>query len=220
VSSNLQLFADLPAAAAEPMPAGLRYRPELISAARQADLLRRIQELDLRPFEFHGYQGLRRTHSFGYRYDYTRRTVLGADPMPDFLQALRSDAAAFAARSPEEFCQALVTEYAPGAPIGWHRDKPEFGIVVGVSLLSACALRFRRRRSDGKWDRRALQLQPRSAYLLSGESRVVWEHSIAPMAARRYSVTFRTLVRERIGAAPCGGGPVESPRSARQTARS
>jgi alkylated DNA repair dioxygenase AlkB len=175
-------------------PPGLRYGVDLVDAEDEAALVREIARLELRPFEFHGYQGLRRIHSFGYRYDYSRRGVFAAESMPYFLQSLRREVAGFAACAPEDFAQALVSEYAPGAPIGWHRDKPEFGIVVGVSLLSACALRLRRRRSERQWDRCAIELQPRSAYLLSGESRSLWEHSIAPMAALRYSVTFRTLV--------------------------
>jgi alkylated DNA repair dioxygenase AlkB len=182
-------------AASAPLPTGLRYLPELISAEEEASLVSQIERLELRPFQFHGYQGLRRTHSFGYRYDYTRREVLGAEPLPVFLEPLQRKAAAFAGCAPTVFAQALVTEYAPGAPIGWHRDKPEFGIIVGVSLLAACALRFRRRSPNGKWDRRALELQARSAYLLSGECRTVWQHSIAPMRALRYSLTFRTLAR-------------------------
>jgi alkylated DNA repair dioxygenase AlkB len=180
--------------ASAPLPAGLRYVQGLITLAEEGELVGHIRELQLRPFEFHGYQGLRRTHSFGYRYDYTRQAVLHADPMPGFLEPLRGKVALFAGCAPREFAQALVTEYRPGAPIGWHRDKPEFGHVVGVSLLSGCVLRFRHRRPDGKWYRYRLRLQPRSAYLLSGESRTQWEHSIAPMAELRYSVTFRTLI--------------------------
>lgn len=188
-----------PAAAA--LPPGLRYAPRLVSPEEEGELVRHIRTLELRPFEFHGYQGLRRTHSFGYRYDYSHRAVVDADPMPGFLEPLRRKVARFAQCAPEELAQALVTEYARGAPIGWHRDKREFGIVIGVSLLSACVLRFRHRRSDGRWTRRALPLQPQSAYLLSGESRTQWEHSIAPMEDLRYSVTFRTLVKPAVAAA-------------------
>lgn len=192
--STLELFD---AAGQEPgaqsLPPGLRYRPNLIDAAEETALVDRIARLELKPFEFHGYRGLRRIASFGYRYDYARRGILSAEPMPDFLEPLRQRAAGFVDCAAADFAQALVTEYAPGTPIGWHRDKPEFGIVVGISLLSACALRLRRRRPERQWDRCSLELLPRSAYLLAGESRALWEHSIAPMAALRYSVTFRTL---------------------------
>ena len=94
--------------------------------------------------------------------------------------------------APEGLQQVLVTEYAPGAPIGWHRDKPEFQDVVAISFLAPCLLRFRRRRCDG-WQRRSLDVMPRSAYVLSGAARTEWEHSIPPLSALRYSVTFRNL---------------------------
>src|SRR5579871_3136768 len=145
-----------------PLPSGLRYTSELIDAEAQTALVAALQELELRPFDFHGWQGLRRTHSFGYRYDYARSGVVAAEPIPAFLEPLRVRAAGFAGIQPLALQQALITEYAPGAPIGWHRDKPEFGIVIGISLLSACVLRFRRRRADchRKWERSALELAP------------------------------------------------------------
>ena len=110
--------------------------------------------------------------------------------MPDFLLPLRERAAAFAQLPEAELRQALVTEYAPGAGIGWHRDKPMFGEVIGVSLLSPCNLRFRRAAPDG-WERRSLNPAPRSAYLLQGPARNEWEHSIPGVKTQRYSVTFR-----------------------------
>ena len=127
-----------------------------------------IADLDLKPFELRGYLGLRRTHSFGSRYDYVSRRLGAAEPIPSFLLSLRDKAAAFAGRLPEAFVQALVTEYAPGAPIGWHRDKPQFGEIVGVSLLSPCVFRLRRRNGAG-WDRAACALAPRSVYEMSGD---------------------------------------------------
>jgi alkylated DNA repair dioxygenase AlkB len=130
--------------------------------------------------------------SFGWRYDFNTSRLQPADPMPDPLLALRDKVAAFAERPAGEFAHALVTEYAPGAPIGWHRDRPEFGIVVGVSLLSPCVFRLRRRAGRG-WERAAFTALPRSAYLLSGPARSEWEHSVPPVGALRYSVTFRTL---------------------------
>ena len=113
--------------------------------------------------------------------------------MPNFLLELRETAAAFADSPADSFRQALVTEYAPGAGIGWHRDKPMFGKVVAFSFLSACTLRFRRR--DGsRWERRSQVLEPRSAYIMEGEARWDWEHSIPAGDALRYSVTFRDFV--------------------------
>jgi alkylated DNA repair dioxygenase AlkB len=182
------LFADGPAG-----PEGLIYRPDILSAAEEAELAARIAGLELKPFEFRGYQGLRRVKAFGWRYDYGARAVRDADAISDFLQPLRRRAAEVAGLEPGQLNQALVTEYSPGAGIGWHRDKPQFAEVVGISLLSACVLRFRRRRGQG-WERAARPVQPRSAYVLIGPARREWEHSITPMEQLRYSVTFRRLL--------------------------
>lgn len=193
MSPNLDLFdAEQETASNGAMPPGFRYVGDFITPEEEAALAAEIVRLELKPFEFRGYFGLRRVRSFGSRYDYDRRKLASADAIPDFLQPLRRKVADFASREPDEFCQALVTEYAPGAPIGWHKDKPEYGTVVGVSLLSPCTFRFRHRRPDGRWDRSSMILEPRSAYILSGESRSAWEHSIPPMQTLRYSLTFRT----------------------------
>jgi alkylated DNA repair dioxygenase AlkB len=130
--------------------------------------------------------------SFGWRYDYGSRRLGEAAPMPAFLAALRDRAANAALMPPDRFQQALVTEYTPGAAIGWHRDKAVFAEVLAVSLGSVCLLRFRRREGAG-WDRRSLSVEPRSLYVLRGPARCDWEHSIPPVAALRYSVTFRSL---------------------------
>jgi alkylated DNA repair dioxygenase AlkB len=172
------------------LPEGLRYQPELITPTEEARLIEAIADLPFKPFEFHGYLGKRRVVPFGWRYDYSARAVGEAAPIPDFLLPLRERAAAFAELAAAEFRQALVTEYAPGAGIGWHRDKPMFGEVIGVSLLSPCNLRFRRVSPDG-WERRSLIPAPRSAYLLQGPARSEWEHSIPGVRTQRYSVTFR-----------------------------
>jgi alkylated DNA repair dioxygenase AlkB len=175
------------------LPEGFRYRPELIGQADEDALLARVRGLSLREFEFHGYTGKRRVVSFGWHYDFSARHLRKADDIPDFLLALRAAAAAFADMEPEKFQHVLVTEYGPGAGIGWHRDKAVFGDVVGVSLLSPCALRFRRAVSKKKWERVRVAAEPRSAYLLSGPARYEWEHSIPAVNAPRYSVTFRNL---------------------------
>ena len=172
--------------------AGLRYREELFSPVREQSLVGAFAALPFKPFEFHGYLGNRRVVSFGWRYDYSGARLKKADEVPEFLLPLRDAAAQFAGLAPGELVHALVTEYAPGAGIGWHRDKPNFGKVVALSFCSPCRLRFRRKKGDG-WERRAMAVAPRSAYLLDGEARHVWEHSIPPMEKLRYSVTFRTL---------------------------
>jgi alkylated DNA repair dioxygenase AlkB len=176
----------------EPGPPGFVYRPDLIDPDEEAALAGELARLDLKAFEMQGWVARRRVAYFGMRYDSAAGGLDHGIPIPDFLQSLRRKAACLAGLSPDDLVHALVNEYPPGAPIGWHRDKAAFGEVVGFSLLSPCVLRFRRTYDSG-WTRRALTLEPRSAYWLSGEARSVWEHSIPPVEALRFSVTFRTL---------------------------
>jgi alkylated DNA repair dioxygenase AlkB len=178
-----------------PLPEGFRYQGDLITATDEATLLERVRELPFREFEFHGYQGKRRVVSFGWRYDFSGRQLRKTDDMPDFLYALRAPAAAFAGLPPESLQHVLVTEYAAGAGIGWHRDKDVFDEIVGISLLAPCVFRLRRKVGE-TWERTSVVAEPRSAYLMSGPSRSEWEHSIPPVEALRYSITFRNL-RER-----------------------
>lgn len=175
------------------LPEGFRYRPELINTAEEDALLARVRELPFREFEFHGYKGKRRVVSFGWRYDFSARHLLKADDIPEYLHALREAAATFADIEAREFQHAMVTEYSPGAGIGWHRDKAVFGQVVGISLLAPCVLRLRRAIGEKKWERVNVSAEPRSAYFLSGQARSVWEHSIPQVDALRYSITFRNL---------------------------
>jgi alkylated DNA repair dioxygenase AlkB len=179
--------------AAAELPEGFRYEPELIGTADEAALLTRVRELPFREFEFHGYTGKRRVVSFGWHYDFSGRQLRKADDIPDFILALRVQAAAFAGMEPDELQHVLVTEYAAGAGIGWHRDKAVFGETVGVSLLSPCVLRLRRKLGERKWERANVEAGPRSAYLLSGPARSEWQHSILRVDALRYSITFRNL---------------------------
>ncbi len=158
-------------------------------------MLARLANLEFRKFEFHGFPGKRRVVSFGVRYDFGDSKVHLAPEIPPFLHPLRDLAATFAGIDPPALRHALVTEYQPGAAIGWHRDRPVFKDVVGISLLSPC--RFRLRRQVGTtWQRHAMTLAPRSAYLLRGIVREQWQHSIPPAEQLRYSVTFRTLSGE------------------------
>jgi alkylated DNA repair dioxygenase AlkB len=163
-----------------------------VSPADERALVEAVGALPFREFVFQGYTGKRRVVSFGWGYDFEAEALRPADAMPAFLLALREVAAAFAGTAPERLAQALVTEYSPGAAIGWHRDKGVFGDVNGVSLLAPCTFRLRRPVGDG-WERRSLTAMPRSGYLLSGPARTVWEHTIPAVAALRYSITFRTL---------------------------
>ncbi|WP_158792017.1 alpha-ketoglutarate-dependent dioxygenase AlkB [Granulicella sp. L60] len=174
-------------------PAGFRYEADIISEAEEAALVASLSTLELKPFEFHGYLGNRRVTSFGLRYDYSRRQVEAADGFPSFMTELRKKVAKFSGRHVEDFQQGGVNEYPPGAGIGWHKDKPQFGVIVGVSLLSPATMRFRLPTDTG-WLRRSQTIKPRSIYILEGASRTKWEHSIPPVDSLRYSLTFRTLV--------------------------
>jgi alkylated DNA repair dioxygenase AlkB len=174
-----------------PLP-GFRYAPNFVSEPEQQGLVSWIETLPLKPFEFQGFRGNRRVASFGLRYDYETQTVAGAPPIPEPLLALRTRAATWAGWDPSRIRQMLVTEYASGAPIGWHRDKPQFDEVLGISLLAPANFRLRRQNPSG-WERRSVLLQPRSIYLLSGEVRRDWQHSIPPMTTLRYSITLRSL---------------------------
>lgn len=176
-------------------PSGLIYYADAFTAAEEQAWARMLAAVPLKPFEFHNYFGKRRVASFGWRYDYAGRRLSRSEPMPAFLLPLRERAAALAGLEADSLQQALVTEYDAGVTIGWHRDKPMFEDVMALSFLSSCRLRLRRRQGDG-WQRWATEIAPRSLYHLSGEARHHWEHSIPPVEARRYSVTFRTFVRD------------------------
>ena len=175
-----------------PLIAGLRYREEVICGADEEALIDHLVATDLSPFRFHGWLGNRRTKSFGWRYDFDDASFAPTAAIPDWLKPLRQTAAAFAGLQPEDFVHILLARYDPGAGIGWHRDRDVFDQVVGISLASPATLRFRRRRPGG-FDRAKLDVAPRSAYLLSGEVRREWEHSITPGNELRFSITFRTM---------------------------
>ncbi|WP_225896982.1 alpha-ketoglutarate-dependent dioxygenase AlkB [Brevundimonas goettingensis] len=185
------LFGE-PVATGPAAPAGFRYWPDLLSEDEQARVVRALQALSFKPYEHLGYLGNRRIAAFGRRYDLARQALEAAEPWPAFLQELLGQLTDRAGLPAEDFVQALVNEYQPGAGIGWHRDRPVYGRILGVSLLSPSIMRLRQKRGAG-WTRAGAPLAPGSAYLLSGEVRRDWEHSITPMTALRYSITFRTL---------------------------
>ena len=192
------------------LPEGLRYQPELISPADEDALITRVRDLPFKEFEFHGYLGKRRVVSFGWQYEFSGAGRLRkADNIPKFLLSLRKRAATFANLKSDELQHVLVIEYARGAGIGWHRDRPVFGEVIGISLLAPCVLRFRKKvdglnlngeegkgrkgKTKTKWERVNLLAEPRSAYHLSGPARMEWQHSILRVDSLRYSITFRTM---------------------------
>jgi alkylated DNA repair dioxygenase AlkB len=174
------------------LPSGFRYQADLISPEEEAELVDYLQSLPFAPFNFHGHLANRRVIGFGFRYDYDNRRLVEAADIPDFLLGLREKVATFAYHPAEDFVQILINEYRPGAGIGWHRDKPHFEDVAGVSLLAPCSFRLRRK-NGAKWDRKTIIIEPRSVYLMTGAARSEWEHSIPPVSAQRYSITLRTL---------------------------
>jgi len=171
---------------------GLSYAADIISADEERALIDAIGAVELTPFRFQGWTGKRLTASFGWRYDFDTAAFGPTDPIPDALLPLRAKAAAFAGLESDALVQALLVRYDPGAVIGWHRDRPVFEHVVGISLGAPAVLRFRRRARSG-FDRAAVPVAPRSIYHLGGEARHAWEHSIAALPDTRWSITFRSL---------------------------
>jgi DNA oxidative demethylase len=176
------------------VPAGLVYEPDVVPPEEEARLLEVFETLRFDPIVLHGQAARRTARHYGLNYDYGARKPLPGEPFPEWLEPLRATAAAFAGLEPDELVETLVQRYPPGSTIGWHRDAPAFGTVIGVSLGGSSRLRFQRGKGE---DRRVyeVQLEPRSGYVLAGEARTSWQHSIPPTKELRYSVTFRTLRR-------------------------
>lgn len=177
---------------ATPILPGFAYAPDFITRDEETALSGRIDASELSPFRFQGWLGKRLTVSFGWHYDFDTAKFAAAEPMPGWLLAIRARAAGFAGLAPVELVQALLIRYDPGAGIGWHRDRPLFEHVVGISLGVPATMRFRRRVASG-FERASAPLAPRSIYHLAGEARHDWEHSIAAMEITRRSITFRSL---------------------------
>lgn len=171
---------------------GLSYAADVLGKGEEEQLIERLLNTDLTPFRFHGWLGHRKTRSFGWRYDFDDASFAPTEPIPAWLLPLRESAADFAGLAPGDFVHVLLARYDPGAGIGWHRDRDVFEQVVGISLAGPATLRFRRRRPGG-FDRANVDVLPCSAYLLSGEARWDWEHSIVPGRDLRFSITFRAL---------------------------
>lgn len=177
------------------VPEGFVYRPDILSEREERHLLEIVSALDFEEIKMHGVVARRTARRYGFGYDYNRRSAVpgGAEPLPSWLLSLRERCgAALIGSGGEEFVQALVQRYPPGAPIGWHRDSPSYNMVVGVSLLAVARLRFRRGAAKGR-DYHEIRLEPRSGYLLSGPARWEWEHHIPATTSLRYSITLRSL---------------------------
>jgi alkylated DNA repair dioxygenase AlkB len=180
------------------LPQGFHYREDFVSREEEAALIESISEIEFSHFEMRGVVARRRVAFFGRSYD----AVTGPEqPIPAFLFGVRDRLAEWAGVAPTAFAMALINEYRDAAPIGWHRDAPQYDIVAGLSLLSACRMKLRpyvapkdvSNLSGPRKTTHQIELQPRSAYLITGESRQAFEHSIPPVESLRYSITFRTL---------------------------
>ncbi|KAB2854916.1 alpha-ketoglutarate-dependent dioxygenase AlkB [Sphingopyxis sp. SCN 67-31] len=171
---------------------GLTYADEIIGAAEEAEAIRQIEAAGLTPFQFQQWEGKRLTRSFGWTYDFQTGRFARGEAIPAWIEPFRTRAAEFARLDADALEQVLLIDYGVGAGIGWHRDRPVFEHVIGLSLGAPATMRFRRRRAGG-FDRASADLAPRSIYHMQGEVRNDWEHSIAPMPGRRWSITFRSL---------------------------
>lgn len=189
---------DLFGRAAPPLPAdlppGLRYEIDFLSPGEEAELVGRVEALPLAPMRYQQFTALRRVVNYGGRYDFSAQRLDEAEPIPEWLQPLRDRAARWAGLAPDDFRHALVAEYRPGTPLGWHRDVPDYEDVVGISLAGEAVLRFRRYPpvAPKKADVIRFAVAPRSIYLLRGEARWGWQHSVAATRELRYSITLRT----------------------------
>jgi alkylated DNA repair dioxygenase AlkB len=179
------------------LPEGMRYAQEFLSPAEEADLVTRIAQLPLARMKYQQYEARRRVVNYGGKYDFSAQKLEAAPPVPDWLAPLRERAAAWAGIPPGELTQALVAEYTPGTPLGWHRDVPDHEDIVGISLLNAAMLKFRPYPHvvGVKADVRTVVVAPRSIYLLRGPARWAWQHSVPAVKLLRYSITLRTARR-------------------------
>jgi alkylated DNA repair dioxygenase AlkB len=183
------------------VPEGLRYQRDFITGVEEQDLLAEFSRLEFAQVEMRGVVARRRTVHYGVNYRYDTRTGDAGVPIPEFLRPLRARVAEWLSSEPAALAEALLTEYPAGAPIGWHRDAPMFGDVAGISLGSTSRMKFRPyvspkdlgRINSPRRTTHEIELEPRSAYLMTAAARSHYEHSIPPVAALRYSITFRTI---------------------------
>ncbi|MGH6610938.1 MAG: alpha-ketoglutarate-dependent dioxygenase AlkB [Burkholderiaceae bacterium] len=177
------------------LPRGLRYVDDFLSAEEEQQLIDHVSRVPMHEAQHYQYTAKRRIANFGKGYDFDQRTLHEAPPLPDFLIELRQKVADLLSIAAEDFEQALINEYRPATPLGWHRDALNFELVAGVSLASACRMRFRPYPPQKGRDPRTfvLDVQPRSLYVMQDDARWRWQHSVSPTREQRWSITFRTL---------------------------
>jgi alkylated DNA repair dioxygenase AlkB len=176
------------------LPRGLTYRAEFLTPEEESMLLAHIRAAPFQQARYRQFTARRRTVNYGSSYDFQHLQSRPEPPIPEFLWELRAKVAQWVGIAPEEFAQSLIAEYQPGTPLGWHRDVPDFEIISGVSLAGHARMRFRPYpwSAEKKKEIFALELEPRSAYILRDEARWKWQHSVPPTKELRYSITFRT----------------------------
>ena len=177
-----------------PLPKGLSYQDEFITADEERQLIAHVRELPLTEAKYQQYTARRRTVNYGFSYDFTHLQAQQAPPIPEFLTPLRARVAKWAGVRPQDFVQALIAEYQPGTPLGWHRDVPDYELIAGISLAGVARLRFRPYpwKPEKKAEVFALEVAPRSAYILRDDARWKWQHHVPPTKVLRYSITLRT----------------------------
>jgi alkylated DNA repair dioxygenase AlkB len=182
------------ASAALVLPEGMRFEHDFLSEPEEAALVAIIERLPLANMKYQQFTALRRVMSYGGQYDFSAQRLNTAEPLPDWLDPLRRRAGTWAGIPPERFTHALVAEYQPGTPLGWHRDVPDFEDIVGISLRGEAVMRFRPYPpvAPKKADVLRITVPPRSIYLLRGPARWSWQHGVAPTKQLRYSITLRT----------------------------
>jgi len=193
--TQAELFGPAP----QVLPEGFHCRLDFISPAEEAELLGVIERLPLGEARYKTFTARRRVASYGSQYDFQHNRLLPSEPLPTELMPLRERVARWIGVAPDAFTNALVAEYRPGTPLGWHRDVPDYEMVVGISLAGVARMRFRRYPpvDPKKADVLTLEIVPRSAYVMRGEARWHWQHSVAPTPGLRYSITFRTPCERR-----------------------
>jgi len=182
------------------VPSGFDYREDLLSADEEREVLEAIARIEFSAVEMRGVVARRRSAHYGWTYGYERRTSAPGEPLPDFLLPIRTRVATWAGIDAAAFAEALIIDYPPGAPIGWHRDAPMFDDIAGISLGAPCLMKFRPyvspkdvAQAGTRRTSHQIELARRSGYMIRGVARRDYEHSIPPVASQRYSVTFRTL---------------------------
>jgi alkylated DNA repair dioxygenase AlkB len=177
------------------LPNGFDYIPDFLNEDEEQSLVKSIRQIELHPFRFHGFEAKRRVASFGFDYGFETGHLLKGQPIPAVFEPLVFKAASHLSIDQKDFGELLVLEYPPGAVINWHRDAPPFKIICGISLLEDCVFRLRPHDKDKQGRKTVLSLpvRRRSMYVIRGEARTSWQHSILPVKRTRYSITLRTL---------------------------